>query len=140
MKYASSEFIKVCEAINPDAYAAGTTNGEIIDTKGFDEALIVCNCGDMEASATLAITVLEDTDSAMGSAVAIEDAAMALVDATDDNTVLVGRINLRDEARKRYIRVKGVGATDATDYGCVVILMGANVLPVTQENTIEFSV
>lgn len=141
MKFSSTEFCKVFESINPDAYASGTTTeGETVDTLGYEEALIIVNCGDFAASATLAITVEEDSDSAMGSTANIASATMSLVDATDDNTVQVGRINLTNPNRERYLRVQGVTAVDAVDYGAIVVLLGSTTLPVSQQQTVQFSV
>lgn len=129
------QHLKQVTGIEPDAYAAGTKNGTGFSIAGFREVLVILEVGDMEASATLDVKIQQSSDN--GVADAFADVASAVftqkVDATDDNTGWVLRLNA--EGRELYLRVVGVTAVDAVDYGVSVLLGGAEILPVTQANT-----
>jgi hypothetical protein len=142
------EGVKVVQAFEPDEKSteatlhngATSTNATGIDTKGFREALIVVNVGDMASTGSLAIDVAfsaESTDATVTPTV-LSGTSIAIADTEDDN-VFVGRVKVDAQARYLYVKCVESGAV-AKNYGITVLLSGANSLPVTQENTEEFDV
>ena len=91
--------------------AAATTNGAVIDTRGFDAALVILHVGTLErdsADETLAAKVQEGAASNLSDAADISGAAFTTIaaqtiDATEGYTLTMS-INLKNGARKRYIR------------------------------------
>ena len=127
--------LKANVGIAPDAYAAGTTNGGAVDTKGFHEALVILNAGVAEATSTLNVKVQESANGSTGWA-DIAGAAFAEVTAANDAAVYQGRVRIT-ASRKRYLRIVGVGATDAADYGVAVILGDAVNKPAGAANAFD---
>lgn len=114
--------MKAAVGIDPDAYAATTTNGAGIDTMGYHQALIVVSAGDIDTS--LDVKVQESSDDGSSDAYAdITGAAITQILAAADNVVAVGRINLN--GTERYIRVVGTSAGTTCDYGVAVIMSPA---------------
>lgn len=83
----------------------GTVNGSIVDTAGFDEAVILLNLG--TAGGNVDVKVQEDDDPAGGTMADIASAAFSQKTAATDDASY--QATLRMEApRKRYIRVVAV--------------------------------
>lgn len=82
-----------------------TTAG--IDTKGFNDLLLLVNCGAVTSTATLDITLEESDASGSGYAAITSPATAALtqITASADSQQFRVRVNLA--SRKRYIRVVG---------------------------------
>lgn len=137
MKFTLSQFCKAVVGIVADNHAAGTVNGAAIDRKGFEEALIVVNSGTNGTGGTADIKV-QESDAAGSGFADVTGAAFTQITESNDNNVYVGRLNLI--GRKRYIRVVATVATAACDLGVDVILAAAMELPVSQVNTVAFSV
>lgn len=118
--------IKAYQSIKPQS-SSTTVNGTAIDTAGYDEAVVVLDCGTTATSGTLNVKVQEATDAAFTTPVDITGAAFTQVTPTNDDAIYVGVINL--EKRLRYIRVVGVAATAASIYGASVHLAQAQTKP-----------
>lgn len=111
--------MKAAVGIDPDAYAATTTNGSGIDTLGYHQALVVVSAGDITTS--LDVKIQESSDDGSSDAYAdVTDAAFTQILAAADNVVAVGRINLT--GTERYIRVVGTSVGATCDYGVAVLL------------------
>jgi hypothetical protein len=137
MKYTADEFIKPNTTILPQSLSAALTNGSGVDTQGFKEALVVFHAGTAAASAEADVHVEESSDDS--TYVNITGAVFTQVTTANDNTIYVGRIKL--EKRLRYLRAVNVGdGTNAVVLGVSIILLAANVLPVTQVNASVFDV
>lgn len=136
MKFSLHQFLKAVTGIVADNHAAGTVNGSAIDRLGFEEALVVVNSGTNGSSGTVNVKVQESDDGSTGWA-DIAGAAFPQITEANDNTIYVGRINL--VGRKRYLRVVATVSTAACDLGVDVILGAAKNLPVSQVNTVAFS-
>jgi len=130
------ESVKAVVGLAADNWAVGTNNGAGIDTLGFDEALVIVNSGANGAGGTVDIKVQESDDNSTFSD--ISGAAFTQITEANDNTIYVARINL--EKRKRYIRAVAVVGTAACDLGVVVLLGRAGEYPVSQVNSVAFSV
>ena len=52
------EALLVKMVLDPDSYAADTHTGDIIDTRDYDDLLIILNAGENQTGATLDVTVL----------------------------------------------------------------------------------
>jgi len=111
--------MKAAVGIDPDAYAAATTNGAGIDTMGYHQALVVVSAGDIATSLDVKIQASSDNGSADAFA-DVSGAAFTQILAAGDNVVAVGRINL--EGSERYIRVVGTSVGATCDYGVAVIM------------------
>lgn len=139
MRLTAHQNIKVAEAFRPASYAAAAdTLGLEIDTQGYDEALVVLHLG--TATGTVAFDVWDCATSGGTYAVVAGTAAPAsgTYDSTEDATVYVARLDLRN--RNRYIKISYDVDTDVVLMSGVVILLAAKEAPVTQVNTAVFSV
>lgn len=124
----TAKYIKVVPSVSPDVISSAV-NGAVIDTRGFDEALIILDCGVIAATGTLDAKVQEDTVLAFDDAPAdIANAAFSQKVTGDSSTLFVARV-LLENPRKRFIRVVLTQATAAVDAGCSVALMSALKLP-----------
>jgi hypothetical protein len=138
-KDTASETIKAIHSLLPQSLQVGANEGAGVDCRGFDEALIVVAAGVVTGSGSHAFKVQESGDNAVADAYAdVTDAAFTAITASNDNTVYVGRVNLRE--RQRYLRVLDTGGVAVMEGAAVIILMAAAILPVTQVNDVEFSV
>lgn len=140
MKHTATEDLKVVQAQMPDTLSAGAeafTSG--VDCQGFDEALVILNCGDFTATGDVSFQLEESSDDAVADAYAdITGAAISEKTTSTDATVYVGRIDLAK--RERYIRV-GIDVDDDTvDIAITFVLLNAKTKPVSQTNTVSFSV
>lgn len=103
--------------IEPDAYAAGTTTGAEIDTKGFYQAVFIASAGTLAGTADVKVT---ECATSGGSFTDVTDAAFVQFAATDDDTVKIARLNL--EGRERYIQLSQTHS-DTNDFGVSVVLL-----------------
>lgn len=111
-----------------------------IDTKGYDEALIALDVNAIAGGGTLDVTVLEDdAKSSAVNATAISGAVFTQKTSSDDAKTFVGRI--KTKLTQRYLYVKAVqGVAASKKYSVHVLLGRARDLPVSQEQTVEFTV
>ena len=101
------EMAKVLDAGIPQSFATGThyngsadASGLGIDTKGFDDALIILHSGTNQAGGTLDVTVVaQATDTTASLASAISGAVFTQITTANDNAVYVGSLKVKDVAR-----------------------------------------
>ncbi len=127
-----SENWQVLPGINPDAYVAAAKNVvgvPAIDTTGFRYMTVVLNLGDLGSSAVVTIEVQSSLTS--GGTYADFDASpqgagatiIIATDATDDNTVMYGTVDLHTlPAGEEFVKLAMTIATATSDFGAVVIL------------------
>lgn len=118
--------IKAFQSIKPQS-SSTTVNGTAVDTAGYDEAVIVLDCGTTAATGTLDVKV-QESDTSGGTYTDITGAAFAQVTPTNDDAIYVGTIRL-EGARKQFIRVVGVAATAASIYGASIHLAQGETKP-----------
>lgn len=83
--------------------SATTTNGNAIDRRGYGDLLVIVQTGTVAGSGLGAVVSVQmDTVSGFSSATAITGAAFSSLDEDDDDTIRVGRVNLR--GAEQYIR------------------------------------
>lgn len=135
---ALEEVLKAEIGIAAQDQAIGTVNGSGIDTRNFDEALIIVNVGDA-TTGTADIKVQQSSDDGAGDAYTdIAGAAFTQIDTNNDQTVYVARLRVKNF--ERYIRIVSVVATAAIELSVDVILGKFDGLSkVTQVNTTEFA-
>ena len=139
MRLTAHQNIKVAPAITPASYsAAGDTAGLEIDTLGYDEALVVFHLG--IATGTVAFDVWDcaTTGGTFAAVTGTAAPATGTYDSTEDVTVYVARLDLRNF--NRFIKVYYDVDTDVVLMSAAVILLAAKEAPVTQVNTAVFSV
>jgi hypothetical protein len=136
MKGTAHQSQKLFNLHNPVGQTAGTVNGTGIDTRGFEEALIVLAVGTVPSNGTVNAKIQESSDNTTFAD--ITDVAFTEVDADNDALSYVGRINLR--GRKRYLRSVVVVANQTTPLYVGAILSQAKTEPVSQINTVAFDV
>jgi hypothetical protein len=136
---------KIASALDAVTLTA-SANGLIIDTRGFDGGWLtfIVNVGTTTTSSTgsMAITVEEDDNSGMSSALTVAGATFTTIvagtGATYDKT-LQGAIKL--QGRERYLRlvVTETGTVTACPIAAVALLHGAT-YSADVDSTYEFSV
>lgn len=145
----SHEVIKVISAVPPQSVASATAlyNGlalasvanNPIDTKGFEEALVIINAGTMGVD-TVTFELFTATDAAGTVLVAVSDAggnATKAVANADDNKTFLLRYRCVDKKRFLFVKSTAAGA-NANVYGVNVLLTKAKETPVTQTQTVAF--
>lgn len=138
-KQTAHQEIKAIHSLLPQSLQVGANNGAGIDCRGFDEALIVVAAGAVTGSGSHVFKVQESGDNAVADAYAdVASAAFTAITADNDNTVYVGRVNLRE--RQRYLRVVDTGGVAVMEGAALIVLLGSRTLPVSQVNTAVFSV
>jgi len=139
MRFNMDEHIKAVQSHAGENWGVAANAGAEIDTKGWDEALVIVNAG--TATGTNTVTVTECTSSG-GSFSAISGAAFTAITSANDDAIYVGRIKLQgaNPARARYIKVLATVTVDVCDFGIVVLLGKAENLPISQAATVVFSV
>ena len=140
------ESVKIMTPFPPAERSAATTlynNAAIgdavgIDTRDFDEALISVQTGVVGAT-TLDVTVgFSDTaDADHASFALLSGAAFAQVVNANDNKTYVIRISTQDTMRYMFVKTVQADAV-AVNYAVTVALGKADVMPVTQLETVAF--
>lgn len=117
--------------------AAGSATG--IDTRGYDEALIMLNLTSISGAGTLDIGTYFGASNSDAVAISALTGASFAQKSNGDDGVFVGRVKVKNQAR--YLYVKAVQATAASKkYAVSVLLSKADSEPVSQANTVEFTV
>lgn len=117
--------------------AIATVNGIGFDTRGIEEVMVVVCVGDVTTSGTLTIQV---QDSATNTVFADVSGASFVVDATGGNETYIGRIITNKSGLGRYLRIVGTVAAVVTPYGGCFVAGAQHDKPVTQENTVQFTI
>lgn len=118
---------------------AGATG---IDTKGYDEAVCELSLGAI-AAGTLTIDIMESaTDDATAATVIAEaggtEADFDAKGTAAQNGIHIIRVRTKDTKRYHFVRVVN-SSGDSKAYAINYILSKAKVLPVTQDNTVDFT-
>ena len=139
MRFNLDEHVKAVQSHAGEAWGVAANAGAEIDTKGWDEALVIVNAGTATGTATITVT---ECASSGGSFDAITDAAFTAITSANDDAIYVGRIKLQgaNPSRLRYIKVLNTVTVDVVDVGIVVLLAKADRLPISQATTVAFSV
>ena len=128
---------RMVQAYDPDSLAAGTDTSAEIDVRGYYEALLIVNVGDMGSSATLDCKI----QAASTSAGALSDITGAAItqqaQGVGDNTVVVGRVLCN--GTDPFWKVITTVATAATECGVSVLLIPYNTGD-TDNTTMDFAV
>jgi len=129
------ETIKPVNAIQPASRAAGTVNGDAIDTAGFSDIVYTIAAGAIDAGITgVDVKIQESADGSTGWA-DITSAAIASLDGDDDGAVPTIGVRCGGRAagtRKRYQRaVLVVAGTGNAVCGVVCHLTQPSSAPVT---------
>ena len=136
MKFQGNKNIVVVHAIDAKGHTA-VVSSAAIDTRGYDEALVILNCGVATQTASGTAFVMESDSSTAASFAHIAGSSFTVMHATSATKASqILSINLIS-GRKRYLRVKySASATeDALGVSSDVLLFGAKVLPVTASAT-----
>lgn len=137
MSGAPHETLLVKTMVTPEDWGTGAVTSAAVDTKGFEEALIVLSVGTAGASAGIDILVQESDASTTGFT-NISGTTFTQVTTSNDETEFVGRIRLG--GRDRYLRVLGTVTTATSELAVICILTGGQREPVTQSNTVAFNI
>jgi len=138
MKGTATEHLKAVRMLDPDDHGNSAPTTVIIDTKGFDELEVVWDVGVM-AGTSIACKIEEGALANMTDAADVSGAVFTTVTTSNDDKTYVGRINLR--GRARYIRAAFTfTAVTQSKMGMIGVLSEARIKPITQLNTVAFSV
>ena len=120
-----AESVAVVGCIDPDAYATGATNDDVVDMKYFHEVMYVVMAGDLGSSATIDFGVYGDTASNGSFATLITGKSITqLTDAgTDSNKQAIVRVTAEEVAAQglRYLRGKLTVGAATSDAGVVTL-------------------
>lgn len=123
------EGLVVVSQVLPQIHVPGTLNGTGIDTRSYDEALIVLHAGTADATGVANVKVQDSADNSTFAD--ITGAVFAEITTANDNTIYVGRV--RTKAYRRYLRVVSVVTTDDVLLSaCVILGKYDGLSPVTQ--------
>lgn len=100
-------------SIKSQSPAAGTVNGASLDTRGYEEVLVVISVGAIVAAHTLDIHLEESDDDSTWADITGGAFTQFTDGAGHENVCVLGRVTCSHSARERYIRAVGVsvGAT-----------------------------
>lgn len=122
-----SEGLRVVDCIDPDAYAIGAVNGDIIDMRDLRRVLFVVQVGTMAAGSTVDFVVNASTAANMANPVAITGKAITQLTQAggdSDKQVLV-EVTSEEVAEMavgaRYIQGTLTVAVDTSDAGVVTL-------------------
>lgn len=136
MQHDPKNWMRFIQWVDPDSHAAATdiaTLDSAQDTLGWRYAVVMVNIGD--SAGTWAIQV--EASATSGGTYADVTGALLSVGLTDDNTRMVGVIDLHGSAANlaRYLQLSGSSATGAIDLGVSLILVN----PVDTEQYINYA-
>lgn len=122
---------KIERLINGAVAGTGTTNGDVLDTQGFDTVTFVAPLGAIDATGTVTLKI-QQGDESDGSDMADLSGATASADASDDNKLLCVEIY---RPRERYLRpVLTRGVANSVIDGAIAILRDPQDIPVTRSS------
>lgn len=105
------------QCIEPDAYAAGTTTGAVIDTQGYYQAIFIATSGTLSGTADVKVT---ECDTSGGTYTDVAGGAFVQFSASDDDAVKIGRVNCNE--RQRYLQLSQTHG-NTNDFGVTVVLL-----------------
>lgn len=107
----------------PAQSVSGTVNGTGVDTAGYDEAIVVFDCGTIAATGTLDVKVQDSADNS--SFADLSGAVFTQCTPSNDIAMYVGRIRC-DGGVRRYLRAVATQATAAAAASVSFVLAGKN--------------
>lgn len=125
-------------SLNAEAMTAATTGATVIDTQGYEDAMLVAVAGDVTCTTgnTYTIKVMEcDTSTGSFEASGIEVVFSGANDAAASNQVKSARVKELNVLRKRFLRVDlaMTATTTAWEGTGIILLSGANQGPVNAD-------
>jgi hypothetical protein len=141
MKFQGDNLGLFAHGIQPKLHTSNISSA-VIDTLGYDEAVVIFQKGTAGVTAALDATVMESD--ATGDATFAHIAGCTFTQVTPTGATKcseIGRIDLR--GRKRYLRVKFATATaNGVNAAAHVLLLAGKTLPAVQPTgtTVKFSV
>jgi len=143
VKNTASENFLVFQSLKPQSSSSASNDGSVFDSQGYDELLVISDMGAATGAASTTISVRYSAASDGSSSSALSGASFAAVTSSNDNEIFVGRIDLAklDPDTQRYLFARAVGdGANAQVYGVSFVALNAKYKPVTQDNTVAFSV
>lgn len=117
----ATQNLKYINALSPVTLDDATGTAIAVDTAGYHSVAFVLSIGATDAAVTAFSLTESDTEG--GSYTAISSSTpSSLLSATDDNDLNIIHLNLRNAARKRYIKVVVTVANGASTGGVVSCL------------------
>lgn len=123
-----SEGLAVVSCIDPDAYAAGSVNGDVIDMQKYKRVMFIVMTGTLGASATVDWALKGDTASGGSYATTITGKSITQLTqaGTDDDKQVIVEVTAEEVAAQglRYLRETLTVGTATSDAGSVAIAFG----------------
>jgi len=139
MKFTLGEQCKAVQSVKAQSSAAGTVEGDGVDCKGYDQALVILDCGTVGVNTTLDVKIQESGDDGDADAYAdVTGAAFTQVDPDNDDAVYIGR--LRTGSRERYLRAYGTIAGDNAALFSVPIVLAEAKYPPQSDQALAFNI
>lgn len=117
--------------------AVGTVSGDVIDAKGYEQAMVVIRTGAITENGELNVSV-HHSDAPSSGFAKVEGAEIDLDD-TNPNETHKGKLRLNIPGMKRYLRLVSVVGTAAASHGAVLIVGNANYYPVPDADQLAFN-
>lgn len=142
MRNAVHQVLRPFFSILPLSLSAASTDGTYVDTYGYEEALIIFNAGLAAGAAESDVTIRQSANSDGSSSTVITGATFTQITTANDNTIYVGRIDLKQGAvTSRYIGARNVGdGANAVVIAVTILMSSFKYPPVTQANTTVFDI
>jgi hypothetical protein len=114
------------------------TYGDIVDTQGYDDGLIILNVGNAHATATIGARLYENANKNIDGMALVTGAKFPLINATNRNQIHLGNIKCKDYKRFLALRLDIGGVAGAATIGAsaTAILAKGDVGP--SDNTLAF--
>lgn len=123
-----SEALAVVSCIDPDAYAASTVNGDVIDMQKIKRVMFVLQAGDLGSSATLDYAIYGDTASGGSFTTKItgKEITQLTQAGSDSNKQVIIEVTAEEVAAQglRYIQDEMVVGTATSDCGAIAFAGG----------------
>lgn len=143
MKGNPSSHVLVFQSIKPQSSSSAALDGSYTDIRGYDHAMVIADFGSATGAASTTVSVRTSANSDGSSSAALSGASFTAVTSSNDDEVYVGDVDLAklDGTTQRYIGTRGVGdGANAQVYAVTIVLFNAKYKPVSQDNTVAFSV
>jgi hypothetical protein len=125
---------KIVPVENSVGASPATTDGEIVDTQGFNAACFIYKLGTVDDGAAVTLTIYQGTDSADVAEIEGASAAIATTASDSDQFLVVDII----KPQERYLRPTIVTATQNVEIdSAICILYNPVNYPITQPATID---
>lgn len=130
-----AESFGVVGCIDPDAYATGATNDDVVDMRYFEEVMYVVMAGTLGSSATIDFAVYGDTASngAFSTLITGKSITQLTEAGTESDKQAIVRVTAEEVAAQglRYLRGKLTVGAATSDCGVVTLASPSAYEPVT---------